>query len=308
MTRPPVELRAEPPGRRRGYWMQAFRRLLREPAALASVVVLAALLLIGALAGRIEPEGWNRIDLSGQWLNHAPTLAGGHLLGTDQIGRDVLARTVWGLQTTEQTALVGALLATLLGVGVGALAGLRGGWLDTGLMRAADLVTGFPTIVVLIVCFVWLRPVTVWEATLVFSLTLWTFVARVVRARVAGLATQEFVLAARGLGASERRVFFRHVLPNSTGTVIVAATALVGQIVLVEATSEFFGYGVASVRRPTLGNLIAETTREGIGPNALGIGWWVWVVPCAVLVLLLGCVNVAGDGLQAALDPRTRRH
>jgi len=118
----------------------------------------------------------------------------------------------------------------------------------------------------------------------------------------------EFVQAARALGVSDRRIFFRHLLPNATGTVIVAATSLVGQIVLVEATIEFFGFGVASLVRPTLGNLIAESTSSGIGRyNVLGLGWWVWTAPAAVLVAILVCTNLVGDGLDAALNPRRPR-
>jgi peptide/nickel transport system permease protein len=137
---------------------------------------------------------------------------------------------------------------------------------------------------------------------------MWTFVARVVRARVASLLPEEFIQAARGLGASDARIFFRHLLPNAAGTIIVAATSTFGQIVLVEATTEFFGFGVNSLIRPTLGNLVAEATSSGIGAyNLLGLGWWVWMPPAVLLVLILICVNLVGDGLDAALNPRAAR-
>jgi peptide/nickel transport system permease protein len=275
---------------------------------LASLVVLVGLFVVGAFAKQLAPEGWNDIDLAERWQNHAPTLAAHHLLGTDNIGRDVLVRTLWGLHDTERTAIVGALLATILGVGAGTLAGYYGGWLDTVLMRFADLVTGFPVIVLMIVTFVFLEPVTIWKATLVFSLSMWTFVARVVRARVVSLVPEEFVEAARSLGASDLRIFFRHLLPNAVGTIIVVATSLVGQIVLIEATTEFFGFGVPALTRPTLGNLLAEATSSGIGSfNVLGLGWWVWAAPGTVLVLILVCVNLVGDGFDSALSPRRQR-
>ncbi len=275
---------------------------------LASLVVLVGLFVVGAFAKQLAPEGWNDIDLADRWHNHPPTLAAHHLLGTDNIGRDVLVRTLWGLHDTERTAIVGALLATILGVGAGALAGYYGGWLDTALMRFADLVTGFPVIVLMIVTFVFLEPVTIWKATLVFSLSMWTFVARVVRARVVSLVPEEFVEAARSLGASDLRIFLRHLLPNAVGTIVVVATSLVGQIVLIEATTEFFGFGVPALTRPTLGNLLAEATSSGIGSfNVLGLGWWVWAAPGTVLVLILVCVNLVGDGFDSALSPRRRR-
>jgi peptide/nickel transport system permease protein len=294
--------------RSRGYWRQALRRLLRQPVTLGALVVLVGLFVAGALAHELAPQGWNDINLDHRWQNHPPTVASGHVFGTDNIGRDILVRTLWGLHTSEQTALVGALIATVLGIAIGGLAGFYGGWLDGTLMRLADLVTGFPVLVLMIVAFVFLEPVTVWKATIVFAFYMWTFVARVVRARVASLRPEEFVQAALALGASDARIFFRHLLPNAAGIVIVAATALIGQIILVEATIEFFGFGVNSLVRPTLGNLIAESTSSGIGIfNVLALGWWVWTLPAAVLVVILVCANLVGDGLDEALNPRAAR-
>jgi ABC-type dipeptide/oligopeptide/nickel transport system permease subunit len=291
-----------------GYWRQAAHRVARQPVTLAALVVIVGLFVAGAFAHELAPQGWNDINLDQRWNNHPPTFAGGHLFGTDNIGRDVLVRTLWGLHYTEQTALVGALIATVLGVAAGGLAGLYGGRLDTLLMRFADLVTGVPVIVLMIVAFVYLQPVTVWEATFVFAFSMWAFVARVVRARIASLVVEQFVQAAQSLGATDRRIFFRHLLPNAAGTLVVAVTSLVGQIILIEASTEFFGFGVASLIRPTLGNLIAEAASFGFGTASFfNLGWWVWTAPAALLVILLVCINLVGDGLDLALNPRTRR-
>jgi peptide/nickel transport system permease protein len=288
---------------------RVIRRLARQPITFAALAVLLALFVVGALAPTIAPTGWNDIDLSLRWQNHPPTIVGWtHLVGTDNIGRSVLIRTLWGLHYTELSALLGAALATLLGLAIGGVAGIRGGWLDTVLMRLADLATTFPVIVVMIVVFVFFEPLTVTKATLIFAFYLWAIVARVVRARFVALGSEQFVDAARALGASDTRIFFRHLLPNAAGTVAVVASSLVGLIILVEATAEFFGFGISSLIRPTLGNLIAESTSTGIGPsNQLGLGWWVWVTPATVLVVILLCVNLVGDGLAEALDPRSRR-
>jgi ABC-type dipeptide/oligopeptide/nickel transport system permease subunit len=307
-----VETRSPPPDEaiegRGGYWAQTGRRLARQPLTLAAIVVLAGLLVTGGLAAQIAPERWNSLDLAARWHNHPPTLAARHFLGTDNIGRDVLVRVLWGLHETEQAALLGALLAALIGIVAGGLAGLYGGWLDAVVMRFVDLVTAFPAIVLMIAAFFFLAPLTVAKATLVFALYLWTQVARALRARIVTLGGEEYVHAARALGASDARIFFRHLLPNAAGTVVVAATALLGQIVLIEATAEFFGFGVASLNRPTLGNLLAEATTTGIGRyNTLGLGWWVWVSPACVLFLILLTVNLIGDGLDNALNPRARR-
>lgn len=300
---------AEPAARPGRYWRQAARRLAAQPMTLAALAVLLVVFLLGALAPELAPQRWNDLDLSERWRNHPPTLDGWtHLLGTDNIGRSVLVRTLWGLHYTEISAFPGALLATVLGVAVGGVAGLRGGWVDAVLMRVADLVTTPPVVVVMIAAFFYLEPLTVAKATLIFGLYLWAFVSRAIRARVVSLGAEEFVDAARALGASDAWIFFRHVLPNAIGAVLVAGTSTVGQIVLVEATAEFFGFGVASIVHPTLGNLIAEATSTGIGGyNQLGLGWWDWTAPAVVLVLVLVCVNLVGDGLAEALDPRARR-
>lgn len=294
--------------RRRGIWRRALRRLMRQPVTLVSLAVLLALLLTGAFAHEIAPHGWNQIDLSTRWKNHPPTFANGNLFGTDAIGTSVLMRTIWGLHFSEQVAVVGALLATAAGLVIGALAGLYGGFLDAVLMRFADLVTGFPVLMLMLLVFSLIRSVTLWDATLVFAFSLWPFVARVVRARIYSLRPEEYVHAARALGASDLRILFRHFLPNTAGALVVSFTSLMGQIALVEATVEFFGVGVPSLIRPTLGNLIAGSTQGGIGPyNFLGLGWWTWVFPGVVLVLLLVTVNLVGDGLDVALNPRAGR-
>jgi peptide/nickel transport system permease protein len=298
-------LAGEPPLRTRGHWHQAVRRLGRQPATIVAFVLLVALFVVGALANDLAPQGWNAIDLSSRWQNHSPMLSGWHLLGTDNIGRDVLVRTLYGLHDTEAAALLAALLATLLGVLVGGAAGYYGGWLDLLLMRLTDLLTAFPAMMLMLAAFVFLAPISATKVTLVFAAYMWTFVARVVRARIASLSVEEFVQAARALGASDARIFLKHLLPNAAGTLLASGTALIGQIVLLEATVEFFGFGFSSENRPTLGNLIADATSSGIGAyNFLDLGWWVWAGPAIVLVLVLVCTNLVGDGLDEALNPR----
>ena len=295
----------ELPFRSRGPWARTLYRLLRQPATLAALAILVALFTAGGFAHELAPQGWNAIDLSAQWANHTPTLVGWHLLGTDNIGRDVLVRTLYGVHDTEVSALLGALLATLFGLTVGGLAGLYGGWLDAVLMRIADLVTAFPAMVLMLAAFAFITPVTTTTATIVFAGYMWTIVARVVRARFTSLEAEEFVMAARALGASDTRIFLRHLLPNAAGALLVSATSLVGQIVLLEATVEFVGFGVSSQVNPTLGNLIADATSSGIGAYGfLNLGWWVWAGPAIALVLILVCTNIAGDGLDTALNPR----
>jgi peptide/nickel transport system permease protein len=284
--------------------LRPLRRFAQQPLAVAALAVVVGIFVAGALASVIAPQGWNDLDLRPVWQNHAPTFAAGHVLGTDNIGRDVLVRTLYGIRSTERDALLAALLATAVGLVVGCLAGLRGGWIDALLMRLGDLVTSFPTLMLLYAAYIFVEPVTLAKTTVIFGLYLWTYVARAVRAHIAALGANEFVDAARALGATDLQLLRRHLLPNAAGTAIAAATSLVGQIVLLEATLEFFGLGVPSQIEPSLGNLIGDAAASGIGAfNQLGLGWWVWVAPAVVLAAIVICVNLVGDGLDAALNP-----
>lgn len=283
---------------------RSLRRFVRQPLAVAALAVVGGIFVAGALAPTIAPQGWNDLDLSSTWRNHPPTLRAGHLLGTDNIGRDVLVRTLYGIRATERDALLAALLATGVGLVVGCLAGLRGGWPDAVLMRLGDLVASFPALMLLYAAYIFAEPVTLAKTTVIFGLYLWTYVARAVRAHIASLRAHDFVEAGRALGATDLQLLRRHLLPNAAGTAFVAATSLIGQIVLLEATLEFFGLGVPSQVEPSLGNLIGDAAATGIGAfNQLGLGWWTWVPPAAVLAAIVICVNLVGDGLDAALNP-----
>jgi oligopeptide transport system permease protein len=295
----------------RGLGARAARRFLRNPVGVAAFALLLLVLGAGALASVLAPSGWQGIDLSPSVIHHAPELAGGHLFGTDWVGHDVLVSTLYGIRTTERVALGAAVLATLVGVVTGALAGYFGGWLDAFVMRVGDLATAFPAVVFTLGALVYFGQAYPHVLILIFGGFMWVGVARVVRAHVASLREHEFVEAARALGGSDLRILFRHLLPNVGGTVAVAATALVGQIVLIDATVEFFGYGLPSSVAPSLGNLVADVVRFKFGlsndPAVAGLGWWTWVFPAIVLGVILVCLNLLGDAIDAALNPWAAR-
>lgn len=280
-------------------------RLLRQPAALVSGMVLIVIFVIGAIQPQITPASASQIHLGSRFLDNSPTFGlSWHILGTDGIGRLVLVRTLEGLHTSEQSALLATLIATLIGVTVGGISGFRGGSTDVTLMRFADVLGIFPALLLLLAAYTYFTPVTVPKATLILACYLWIPVARVVRAEITTLKGREFVQAARSLGASDRRIFFRHLLPNASGTIIIAATTLLGQVVMLEATVEFFSLGVPAEVQPTLGNLIGDGQRNVI---ALGWGWWTWAGPAILLVVILVCANLLGDGVAEALRPARRR-
>jgi peptide/nickel transport system permease protein len=292
-----------PPGRRRSPSARLLRRVARQPAAFGAGLVLAAVFVVGATVPLFAPND-RSINLSAHWRNHPPLLSGWHLLGTDGIGRDVLTRMLYGLHASEQSAVLATLLATLIGVAIGGISGYRGGSSDALLMRFADILGVFPALLLLLAAYAYFAPVTVSKATIILACYLWIPVARVVRAEITSLRGREFVQAALSLGASDRRIFFRHLLPNTSGTIIVAATSLLGQMIMLEATVEFFGLGVPSEIHPTLGNLIGDGQRNVL---ALGWGWWTWAGPAGLLVLILVCANLLGDGVADAMRPSRRR-
>ena len=229
------------------------------------------------------------------------------MFGTDWVGRDVFQRTLYGIRTTEEVALAAAILATLAGVVVGAIAGYYGGWLDAIAMRVADLVTAYPAVILTLAAIVYFGTAHPHTLIFIFGGYMWAGVARVVRAHIATLREHEFVDARARSAPPTLRILFRHLLPNAAGTVIVAATALIGQIVLIDATVEFFGYGLSSSVAPSLGNLVADVVQFKFGLSTIrqsaGLGWWTWFFPGLVLVAILVCLNLVGIALDAALNP-----
>jgi ABC-type dipeptide/oligopeptide/nickel transport system permease subunit len=294
--------------RPRGLTVVAARRFAHRPLAVVALVVVVFLFGAGALAGVIAPGGDVQIDLSA--VHQGPELHGAHLFGTDWVGRDMVVRTLYGIRTSETVALLAALIATVIGVVCGCAAGYYGGWLDAIVMRAADLVTALPAVVLTLGALVYFGEAYPHILALIFSGYMWAGLARIIRADVARIRAQEFVDAGRALGASDLRILRRHILPNIGGTIAVAATAVVGQIVLIDATVEFFGYGLPASVAPSLGNLVADVVQFKFGlsndPAAANLGWWTWVFPALTLVLVLVCLNVVGDALDEALNPTAK--
>lgn len=285
--------------------MRAARRFARRPVSVASLALLAALVAVALLQNHVAPYTWDTIDLRAVATNRGPTLWHRHLFGTDILGRDILSRTIVGLHTTLLIGLGVAGIALAIGTPIGLVAGYAGGWLDAALMRVADLARSFPAIMVSLAAIVFFTPVWPHTMVLVLGLYMWTLVARVVRGHVAAVVSLEYVEAARALGASDLRIVGTHVLPNVAGTVVVAGTAALAQGVLLEATIEYFSYGLPASRWPSLGNLLADDTLDG-GLGIQGyrqLGWWAWAFPAVALAVLLLAINVVGDELDAALNP-----
>jgi peptide/nickel transport system permease protein len=289
--------------RRRGPWTRAWRRFRRDRLGVVALVVLILIFAAGALSGLIAPYDYNQIKLDENFgTPQPPGLT--HLFGTDDAGKDLLSQTLYGIETSVKVALSVAGLAGFIGIVIGALAGYYRGWIDAALARLLDVVASFPALLVLLAAFVSLRQVGLREISIILVLLLWISVARVVRATFLSLREKEYIEAARAMGASDLRIIVRHLLPNTAGPIIVAVTAVIGQAILLEATVDYFGFGLFSDVTPTLGSLVAGGFRDPLRGGVATDFWWLYTFPTLVLVVMLLCVNYVGDSLDRALNPR----
>jgi len=260
-------------------------------ASLALLLLLGGVALVGpALLGR--PPGW----IDWEHVAVAPFTAAGHWLGTDRLGRDLLVRTLHGLRVSLAIALAATLVSLLVGVSWGAVAGYLRGRVDTLLMRIVDVLYALPQVFFVIVLTVACgrSPLTLLIAIAAFG---WLTTARIVRAQALALREREFIAAAIVGGAGPVRIIARHVVPNLLGPVVVYATLLIPQAILVESFLSFLGIGVQQPLA-SLGNLIADGAAE------MQTAPWLLLVPGGCLVLLVAVCNFLGDGLRDALDPQ----
>jgi oligopeptide transport system permease protein len=279
-----------------GLWQEALAQLRKDRLAVACAALLAVLAL-GAMAGPwLLDYRADEID----WQNMAapPFRAEGHWLGTDRLGRDLLVRTLEGLRVSLAIALAATLVALVIGVTWGALAGFKRGRTDALMMRFVDVLYSLPQVFfVIILTVVFGRsPVTILAAIGAFG---WLTMARIVRGQALALREREFVDAAIVGGAGTARIVARHIVPNLLGPVIVYATLTLPQVILVESFLSFLGIGIQEPLA-SLGNLIADGAAE------METAPWILAVPAACLMLVVFCFNFLGDSLRDALDPRDR--
>jgi peptide/nickel transport system permease protein len=277
-----------------GPWRLALARFRRNRAAVAAACVLVALYVIAALAPWLAPHDPIAQPDILALKNQPPSLA--HPFGTDFASRDVLSRVLLGSRVSLGVALLAVLVAITVGTAYGAVAGFRGGRADAVMMRAVDVALAIPRLLLLLAVFALWRGVSVPTLVLVLGLTGWFGVSRLVRAQVRAAAAEEWATAARALGVSERRLLWRHIVPNSLSPVIVAATLGVGNVIILESGLAFLGLGLPAPA-PTWGGII----QDGRGDLSL---WWMAVFPGAAIVLTVLAFNIAGDGVRDALDPR----
>jgi peptide/nickel transport system permease protein len=281
----------------RSQWDYARRRFFRHRLALLGLLGLIIIFGAGIFANFVAPYSFSEIDLNN--ILAAPTTAGKHFFGTDNIGRDYFSRVVWGIRTSEEVGVVVALTSSIVGMLVGAVSGYYGGWIDNLLMRIVDLVLTLPAIAILLTAAALLGQGSQWRTTFILAAFFWTGIARVVRGIFLSLREKEYVEAAKASGAGDLRIMFRHILPNTLGPIIVNGTLAVGAAIITEAALSFLGFGIRPPT-PSLGVLVA-------GGQANPQQWWLTIMPGLTIVVIVLCVNFVGDGLRDALDPTQRR-
>jgi len=275
---------------------QIWRRFRRHRLAVGSVVVLAFLLLICfGVPLLIDENAANAIDMRA--MRQPPSLA--YPFGTDDVGRDILLRTIFGGQISLRIGILAALVSTLIGVTVGAVAGFQSGWVDHLLMRFTEALLSIPRLFILIVLATIVGQ-SVMIVTLVIGALSWMDVSRMVRANVLSLRAQEFATAASSVGVPRWRILLRHILPNTVSPIVVAATLVVGQAIILEASLSFLGLGVQPPTA-TWGNMLYRAQSYLVDAP------WIAFFPGMVILITVLCINFIGDGLRDALDPHSQR-
>jgi len=278
-----------------GYWQIAWKRLRKHRLAMLGLFIIFLLISASVFAPWLAPYRFEDIDLLNRF---AKPFLPGHVLGTDDLGHDVLTRLLYAGRISLLVGFAAALSAVALGTLVGVVAGFYGGIIDNVLMRLTDIVLTLPVFGVLLLLGRYFGG-GVLPIIAIIGLFGWTIAARLVRGEILRLKSLDYTDAARALGASETRIIFRHLLPNAMAPIIVAATLDVGGAILTEAALSYFGVGIQPPT-PSWGNMLQ---------NAQSYMWsspWLAFWPGAMIFLTVLCFNFFGDGLRDALDPRLK--
>ncbi|MEW5745932.1 MAG: oligopeptide ABC transporter permease [Nitrospirota bacterium] len=266
-----------------------FRKNALAVAGLAIILCLAGVALLAPLVAPYQPTAINVYNVL------SPPSAT-HPFGTDELGRDVLSRMIWGSRISLTVGFVAVGIAITIGTIVGAVAGFYGGRVDAVLMRFVDIMLAFPTFF-LILAVIAIVEQSITTIMIIIGVTGWMDVARLVRAEFLSLKERDFVAAARAIGAGDRRIIFRHVIPNALSPVFVAATFGIAGAILTESALSFLGLGVVPPD-PSWGNILTA------GKDNITVAWWLSLFPGLAILVTVLSYNLVGEGLRDALDPR----
>jgi peptide/nickel transport system permease protein len=271
-----------------------WRYFKKNKLAVGGLAVIAITFLIAGFASFMAPHDPGKTDVSLKLQPPSPQ----HVLGTDQLGRDVFSRMLYGSRISLSVGFVAVAISILIGILVGALAGYYGGWIDSLLMRFVDIMICFPSFFLILTVVALLGP-SLLKVMFVIGITSWMGTSRFVRAEFLSLRERDFVQAAQALGVRDLRIIFRHILPNALAPVFVTATLDVATAILVEAGLSFLGFG-AQPPAPSWGNILTE------GRTYIFDAWWLTLFPGLAILITVLSFNLLGEGLRDALDPRLR--
>jgi len=273
-----------------------WKRFRRNRIAIVGSVVLLVLIVLAILAPVIAPYERDAIELARR--EQPPSSE--HLFGTDRQGRDLFTRVLYGGRISLSVGLVASSLQMVIGVILGCLAGYYGKWIDTIIMRITDMVIAFPFLALAITAAAILGP-SIYNTMLIIGLLTWTETCRLVRGQFLSIKQMEYIEAAKATGASEFRIVWRHMLPNAWAPVLISATLIMATAILVEAALSYLGLGVQAPI-PSWGNILEPARSMVVLMNM----WWLWLPPGFLIFISVLSINLVGDGLRDALDPRLK--
>lgn len=297
------------------YWRDAWNRLRANKVAMGGLVVIVLVFLAAIIGPMLSPYTYEQINKGSE--NLAPNAQ--HIFGTDSLGRDLFTRTMIGARISLSVGLVAAVMISFIGILYGAISGYLGGWVDIVMMRIVDVIYSVPTLLIVILLQVVLRnPLDKFLANenvpdafgnlgvglisifIVLALLYWVDMARIVRGQILAIKEQEYVMAAKVLGASNKTIIFKHLIPNCIGQIIVIATLKIPEAIFAESFLSFIGLGVSSPMA-SLGSL-SQMALKGIYSYP-----YMLIFPAATISLIILSFNLFGDGLRDALDPRMKK-
>ena len=272
-----------------------WRRFSHNRFAVAGGIIVLLMFIVSFLAPHITPYNPDALDAYHVLL--PPSSA--HWLGTDDLGRDVYTRIVFGSRVSLKVGFVSIGIATLIGCLVGLVAGYYGGWIDSVLMRFVDIMLCFPTFFLILAVVAIIGP-SIWYIMIIIGFTGWMGVARLVRAEVLSIREREYVMAARAIGCSDARIIFRHILPNAVAPALVSATLGIAGAILTESSLSFLGLGVQPPT-PSWGNILTS------GKEYIEFAWWLFLFPGLAIMITVLSYYLLGEGIRDVLDPRLNR-
>ena len=274
-------------------WKLYLEKLLKNKLAKIGILIIVALILTAIFSPLISTHN----PIEGNILERLQSPSKNHFLGTDEMGRDVFSRMIYGTRISISIGIIAVGISVIVGTFLGLIAGYFGGKIDTVIMRFVDIMLCFPTFFLILMVIAFLEP-NIYNVMIVIGLTSWTGLARLVRGETLSVKERDFITAAKGLGLKKRRIIFVHILPNVIAPVIVASILGVGAAILTESGLSFLGLGVQPPT-PSWGNILTSDK------DYIHIAWWLSIFPGLAILITVLSWNLLGEGLRDVFDPRT---